>query len=681
MRGDGNKYGPKALVAGVLCATPIHLQICSGGEKRSSIVLTGIGGDREDRGPKLLKGRDTDESDSMTVNPTDTRLHVRRQLSPLRHTTELLSPEALALEQLRHFSVDPESPHGQALLALTRQLYTANEAAHELWTRTVEVLRTLDRKDRIAFFNAKRFVCFQLAKILDTLQNPLRKTYQSLVASGSRVETARGAYPLFDNVTAIFSASPVITRTATYLYACTEWVEDAFRGQELLHEIYSRLLNPTSVSLANHIVDVEAGPLASEYFAWNFNSGMAAIDAILAHLVGARDIIIASRNVYGGTHQLLADWYGKRSNLDVAVRFFDGFTVEDFTRALQAARESCADRLAEGRHIYVFLESPCNPHGYVLDVPAICRAAHRIGLTVMCDCTVGTPFLQPTLRRADPLERPDFVIHSYTKDLSGSGVTTAGVVIGRTERMFMPKGGSVQGMGVGGSPRTWHADETLFWNVYYIKGAFLDSDKAFEVMSGMRTLEMRMLQKCISTMVLTHALVAHPLINVHSSAVAADPNHELAGRLTYLGLPAPLFTFDFESEPGEMSWLTPEIFKRFFDSLEPAFGLQVSLGQTNTVVLCPGLTSHSELSKEALREAGITPTTIRVAVGDEDPRTLLAHLARAAELAFDPVSEGFSKCFMAPAEVDRIYEEVYLNTHRRYLRSRSTTPVPTTDEH
>ena len=96
----------------------------------------------------------------------------------------------------------------------------------------------------------------------------------------------KGPYPLFDNVTAIFSATPVITRTATYVYACTEWVEDAFQGKEFLHEIYSRLLNPTSICLANHIVDLEAGPEANEYFAWNFNSGMAAIDATLANLLG-----------------------------------------------------------------------------------------------------------------------------------------------------------------------------------------------------------------------------------------------------------------------------------------------------------------------------------------------------------------------------------------------------------
>ena len=86
---------------------------------------------------------------------------------------------------------------------------------------------------------------------------------------------------------------------------------------------------------------------------------------------------------------------------------------------------------------------------------------------------------------------PDFVIHSYTKDLSGSGVTTAGVVIARNERMFIPKGDSITAPGAMGEPHVYRWDETLFWNVYYVKGAFLDADKAFDVMNGMRTLELR----------------------------------------------------------------------------------------------------------------------------------------------------------------------------------------------
>ena len=118
------------------------------------------------------------------------------------------------------------------------------------------------------------------------------------------------------------------------MYACTEWVEDAFKGREPLLEIYSRLLNPTSISLANHIVDLEAGPLAGEYLAWNFNSGMAAIDATLANVVGYQDIVIASRNVYGGTYQL---FHYTLPKLGREVKFVDSQKPEAFRQANQEA--------------------------------------------------------------------------------------------------------------------------------------------------------------------------------------------------------------------------------------------------------------------------------------------------------------------------------------------------------
>ena len=590
-----------------------------------------------------------------------------RELSPRRNTTRASSVDALVDEQLRHFAIDPASEYGRRLGFLAANLYSANVAAHELWQLSVRELANLDQRDRVARFNAKRFLCFQLAKILDTLQNPLRKSYQSLLKDPVQ-SAAKGPYPLFDNVTALFSATPVITRTATYVYACTEWVEDAFTGREPLHEIYSRLLNPTSISLANHIVDLEAGPLAGEYLAWNFNSGMAAIDSTLANLVGYQDIVLSSRNVYGGTYQLLHDWYGKQSNLDVAVCWFDGFTTEAFAAALERTRREQAHRLEAGRHIYVFLESPCNPHGHVLDVPGICRLAHAAGLTVICDATVGTPILQPVLQREDPRERPDFVIHSYTKDLAGSGTTTAGVCIGRNERMFIPKGDTVTAPGPDGQPREYRWDECLFWNVYYVKGAFLDADKAFEVVNGMRTVELRVINKAINTQVLARVLARHPAINVNCSAVEGNDNSALRERLMFLGLPAPLFTIDLETDLGR--GIGREAFQRFFDCLEPAFGLQVTLGQVNTVVLCPALTSHSELSLAALREAGISPTTIRISVGEEDPRALLAHLMRAAELALEPVAPGFLGHFPSPEEIDRLYESTYVDVHRRYAASR-----------
>src|SRR6185436_17161288 len=271
------------------------------------------------------------------------KLHQARRLSPRRSSSEAHDIDSLVAEQLAHFAISPETELGRALGRVARHLYGATVELHEVWGLTIRELSRLERRDRIALFNAKKFLCFQLAKLLDTLQNPFRQTYQSLV-EGQSTRLVKGPYPIFDNVTAIFSATPVIARTATYLYACTEWVDDAFQGREPLLEVYSRLLNPTSISLANHIVDLECGPWAAEYMAWNFNSGMAAIDATLSHLVGARDIILSSRNIYGGAFQLLHDWFQKPSNLDVAVRFFDGFAEEDFRRALGQVRTELHER-------------------------------------------------------------------------------------------------------------------------------------------------------------------------------------------------------------------------------------------------------------------------------------------------------------------------------------------------
>ncbi len=583
-----------------------------------------------------------------TTSPPDTAVSPSaRLLSPRRKTTTATTVAELAAEQLAHFNLDPASPVGVPLLRLAERLYHASDDLTDLWEVTLRELGRLPRGDRLALFNAKKFLAFQLAKLLDNLQNPTRKVHQSLGHS-TATTLAKGPYPTFDNVAAIFSANPVITRTATYIFACTEWIDDAFQGREFLHEIYSRLLNPTSISLANHIVDIEAGAMSGDYMAWNFNSGMAAIDGALSHLVGYEDIVLASRNVYGGTYQLLHDWFAKKSNLNVGVEFFDGATAADFSRALAAARHKHAGRLARGREIYVLLESPCNPHGVFLDVPAMCRAAHAAGLTVMLDATVGTPFLLRPLQRPDAAERPDYVIHSYTKDLTGSGNTTAGVVIGRNADMFMPKG----------EPGWEH---TMFWNVYYVKGAFLDADKAFEVLSGMKTLELRLLKKCINTAVLARWLASHPQIHVSGPASPHDPNHEICARLSYLGLPAPLFTIDFEA-----AGLTRLTFERFFDSLAPMFGHQVTLGQSNTVVLCPALTSHSELSPDALRAAGITPTTIRIAVGDEDPRELIRDFLATAHLALDDDHPGFASHFLAGPAVDRLVDDTYLDIHRRH---------------
>lgn len=572
-----------------------------------------------------------------------------KMLSPKRNTTVATNIDALVEEQLLHFGIVAETEFGEVLADISRRIYACQGDLESMWRLTQQSISTLPQEDKVAYFNAKKFLCFQLAKLLDNLQNPFRRTYQSLGYSDATMR-AKGNYPIFDNVTAVFSATPVITRTATYIYACAEWIEDAFKGRELLLEIYSRLLNPTSLALANHIVDMEAGRWAGDYLAWNYNSGMAAIDGVLSHVLGHNDILITSRNMYGGSHQLIFDWYAKPCNMNIGVESFDGQSAGDFLRCWTRTHEKYKERLAKP-HIdaFLYLESPSNPHGYVLDVPAICKAAHQVGVRVILDATVGTPFLVQPLQRDDPEERPDFLIHSYTKDLSGSGTVIAGCVIARNEDMFIPKG-----------EPGW--DNTMFWNVYYTKGAFLNADAAFEVLQGLKTLESRMLSKCINTMVLAQFFARHPKITVNASCLSESTNYTLAQSQLFLGLPAPLFTIEMIDVPLES-------FQRFFDNLEPTFAHMISLGQTNTIVSCPGLTTHSELGDEALSKAGISPTTMRFAVGMENPMDLLKHLVSAARLAIDPALSGFSAAWPNEEEMKMLVEQVYVKTHQQYVKT------------
>ncbi|AOS95761.1 Methionine gamma-lyase [Microbulbifer aggregans] len=592
--------------------------------------------------------RSTD-SEAMT-DPIDDA----KRLSPRRNSSQATSMAELAYEQLRHFGIAPESEHGALLQDAAQQLYRAQGSLAELCARSAELLKGLDRNDRIAYFNAKRFMSFQLAKMLHDLQGPLRASFRALQGEEDFNATTRGGYPLFDNIPAIFAATPVIARTATYIYACTEWIDDAFRGREPSHDIYSRLLNPTSIALANAMVTLECGPYAGEYLAWNFNSGMAAIDALLANQLCRGDILIVSRHIYGGVHQLLCDHYARADKLGITLVWFDGITGEDFAQCLDAARHTHRDALANGARMHVYIESPCNPHGTMLDVPDICTIAHDHELLVTLDSTLATPYLHQPLRRTDRNRRPDFVVHSYTKDIDGGGTATAGVVIGPVHRMFIPKGDTVQGL-------DW--SQCLFWDVYYIKGAFLDADKAWQVHEGMRTLEMRMLKKCINTLCLSHFLASHSKIRVNSHALETDANAPLREKLLRFKLPVPLFTIDMEA-----AQIPTDAFKRFFDALEPAFGQMVSLGQTNTMVLCPALTSHSELSPEDQRAADIYPTTLRISVGDEDMAQLVAHLLSCAKLHLDPVSPHFSSGFMGPREADEIFARFYLEVHERVAR-------------
>lgn len=584
----------------------------------------------------------------------------KKTLSPIRSDDGVVSSQdALIYEQLNYFGIKKGTEVYKSLAPLLSHIYASENDIDRIWKFAADHLVRCDPKDKISFFNAEKFICFQLAKILDNLQNPLRKAYREL-GHGDTTQLAKGPYSLIDNIPAIFSSQPVITKTATYIYSCIDWIRDAFLGKEFLHSIYSRLLNPTSITLANYIVELECGKEADKYMALNFNSGMSAIDATLSHLVGYEDIIILNENIYGGSHQLIYDWFGKNSNLDIAIESFAGLGVKEFTACLNKTKTKYKNRLKQGRNIYVYLESPCNPHGYVLDVPGICQTAHAEDLMVMLDSTIATPFLIQPLRQKLENRRPDFLIHSYTKDLNGHGTAIGGCVIGKNERIFIPKGEKTRFKKR--KEKGWneiHWDETMFWNVYYIKGAFLDSEKAYDIIQGIKTLEHRMLAKCINTLVLYKYFGSNPKVTVKSSCSQI----KILAAITNLSLPAPLLTLDIPMN-------NIQLFKSFVDSLSPMFGGMVSLGQTDTIISCPALTTHSELNSEKLEQAGITPTTLRVAVGMEDVMDLILHFKHCAELFVDEEIKGFSSRFMSITEIARYRKKTYLEVHKKHIAAR-----------
>ena len=97
----------------------------------------------------------------------------------------------------------------------------------------------------------------------------------------------------------------------------------------------------------------------------------------------------------------------------------------------------------------------------------------------------------------------------------------------------------------------------------------------------------------------------------------------------------------------------------------------ISLGQSNTIVSCPALTTHSELDEAELAGAGISPATIRIAVGDEDPKDLLRHFVETARLTIDPLVPGFSHGFPSGPQIDTIVEQTYIDAHTRYIKSKA----------
>ena len=159
-------------------------------------------------------------------------------------------------------------------------------------------------------------------------------------------------------------------------------------------------------------------------------------------------------------------------------------------------------------------------------------------------------------------------------------------------------------------------------------------------------------------------MASHPALNVNCHAVEGHANSELRASQMRNGWCCPLFTMDMQRAD-----IDRDTFVRFFDALEPAFSHQVSIGQSNTIILCPALTSHSELDTDTQEKGGIYLTTMRVAMGTDNVKALIGHLINSARLHIDPVFPGFSEQFMSPDQVDYLYQDVATRVMKQQLAS------------
>lgn len=342
---------------------------------------------------------------------------------------------------------------------------------------------------------------------------------------------------------------------------------------------YARSGNPTRAQLEKALSDLEEGAGAVVT-----NCGMAALNLMVSALLGPDDLIVAPHDCYGGTYRLF-DTRARKG--DFQVKFVD-----------QSNPEALAEVLALKPKL-ILLETPSNPLVRVVDIEAICQQAKQVGALVAVDNTFLSPVLQQPL-----VLGADFVLHSTTKYINGHSDVVGGVLIAKTQE---------------------HAEELAWWgNCIGSTGTAFDS---YLTLRGMRTLAARMRVHEENAMAVLQCLQNQPLVGtIYHPSLPEHPGHEIAKR-QQAGFGA-MLSFELAGSLEQLKILVAEL---------KHFSLAESLGGVESLIAHPGSMTHRAMSDEAQAEAGLAPTLLRLSVGLEDSRDLIADLeqafAKAAEVA------------------------------------------------
>jgi O-acetylhomoserine (thiol)-lyase len=394
-----------------------------------------------------------------------------------------------------------------------------------------------------------------------------------------------------------------IHQTTSYVFRDTDHAAGLFNLERAGH-LYSRISNPTVAVLEERVAALEGGVAAVATA-----SGQAALHLAIATLMGAGGHIVAARNLYGGSVNLLRLTLPR---FGIETSFVDPREPEAFAAAIRPETR------------LVFAEVLGNPGLEVLDLPAVAAIAHAHGLPLMVDST----FLTPALCR--PLEHgADIVLHSLTKWLGGHGVAIGGVVVdggrfdwqasGRFPTLTEPYPGYA-GLAFAESfgPQAFAARARAEGLRDF--GACMTPQNAFYLLLGIETLPLRMARHVANTASVLDFLAAHPAVAyvIHPTR-PEHPDHALARRLLPKGAGS---IVSFGVKGGRAAGA------RFIEACRLASHL-ANVGDAKTLVIHPASTTHLQLGEEQLASVGLRDDMVRLSVGLEHAGDIVADLDRA----------------------------------------------------
>ena len=397
-------------------------------------------------------------------------------------------------------------------------------------------------------------------------------------------------------------ATPIY-QTSSFVFQDSDHAASLFNMERPGH-VYSRISNPTVSVLEERIAALEGGVGAIATA-----SGQAALHLAIVTLMGAGSHIVASRSLYGGSHNLL---HYTLPRFGIETTFVDARDVNAFADAIRPNTK------------LIFGETLGNPGLDVLDIPRVAEVAHKAGIALMVDSTFTTPYLMRPFDLG-----ADLVFHSATKFLSGHGIVIGGVLVDSgkfdwaNSKKYSTLSNSYEGFhGMNFSEESSVAAFLLRARREGLRdfGACMAPMTAFHILQDVETLSLRMERHVANTRKVVAFLNDHVAVeSVGYPELENHPDYELAKKLLPRGCGA-VFSFNIKGDR--------EAGKRFIEALK-IFSHLANVGDAKSLVIHPASTTHFRMDAAALQAAGIGEGTVRLSIGLEGADDLIEDLSRA----------------------------------------------------